>query len=303
MVGHGAFSGAANSRSLTDVHSRTLLFDYKDANGVTDWSNDQHVTLYADDESWATMGLFYESNLNETGAYDNEIMQYSTTDPLKFRRLLHHRSHYKNTSATNGYWAAPKPTISRDGRFIAFTSNWEDSGRYDLFIAKIDPPGQSSTPVDVTWTNVSAATASGSSLTATAAGGRGESAQSITSGNGSVKVTVANMGDSGNTYVGLINGSFTGGTETGYGWKVYNGLALCWVNGYTQGYALNSFISTASGDTYEVKINGTSVEWYRNNSLVLSVSGQTLAYPYRAAARFSETTSPKITNAQLTGAN
>ena len=27
---------------------------------------------------------------------------------------------------------------SRDGRFIAFTSNWEKSGRYDLFIVKID---------------------------------------------------------------------------------------------------------------------------------------------------------------------
>ncbi|MDQ2920650.1 MAG: hypothetical protein M3R52_03390, partial [Acidobacteriota bacterium] len=51
----------------------------------------------------------------------------------------------------------PKPTISKDGRFIAFTSNWENSGRYDLFIAKIDPapsaptatpvPTPSSTPI------------------------------------------------------------------------------------------------------------------------------------------------------------
>lgn len=157
MVGHGNFSGAANRRSLADVHTRSLLFDYKvDPNGLPDWSNDQHMTLYADDENWAMMGLYDESDNGETGAFENEIMQFSTTDPLKFRRLLHHRAAIKYTTGTNGYWAIPKPTISRDGRFIAFTSNWEDSiGRYDLFIAKIDPPPPSTPPSgEVVWLKI-----------------------------------------------------------------------------------------------------------------------------------------------------
>jgi Concanavalin A-like lectin/glucanases superfamily len=142
-IGHGNFSGKANKRPLTDVHSVTTLFDYKDANGVTDWSNDQHMSLYADDESWAMMGLYDESDVGETGAFENEIMQFSTTDPQKFRRLAHHRS------AGTEYWSIPKPTISRDGRFIAFTSNWENAtGRTDLFILKVPQGSGNSLALD-----------------------------------------------------------------------------------------------------------------------------------------------------------
>jgi len=139
LTGHGNFSGAANIRSLGSIHTSTKSFDYKDANGVVDWSQDQHMTLYADDESWATMALFDESNVQKTGAFANEVMQFAMDGSQRIRRLLHHRSKIDNLSNTSGYWAMPKPTISRDGRFIAFTSNWGNSGRYDLFIARINP--------------------------------------------------------------------------------------------------------------------------------------------------------------------
>jgi hypothetical protein len=182
-----------------------------------------------------------------------------------------------------------------------FDQNYIWSFDYVKWRTPSSGPGTSG---NVTWTNVVNANASGSSLTAIAAGGRGESTQSITSGNGSLKVTAVNVGDSSFTYVGLINGPFTGTSETGYGWRIYNGVAQCWLNGYSTqaggGYWLTPLMSTASGDTFEVRINGTSVEWYRNDTLVFSLGSQTLAYPYRAAAYFSETTSPRITNAQMT---
>ena len=268
MIGHGNFSGAANRRSLTDVHTRTLLFDYKNASGVKDWSNDQHMTLYADDENWAMMGLYDDPELNgypqfETGVFENEIMQFSTTDPTKFRRLLHHRSNVAAPVNTVGYWAIPKPTISRDGRFIAFTSNWEEStGRTDLFIAKIDPPGQSGAPVNVTWTNVVNATASGNDLTANAASGRGETTQSITSGNGSIIGTVTLSQPSGIIRLGLINGTFTGNpAEIDYGWRYYdNGVAYPCINDVPQ----INYVQAANNDTLEVRIEGTSVKWYKN---------------------------------------
>ncbi|HEX7318509.1 MAG TPA: hypothetical protein VF297_31670, partial [Pyrinomonadaceae bacterium] len=57
----------------------------------------------------------------------------------RVRRLLHTRSRVDNRTETGGYWAMPKATVSRDGRFVAYTSNWEGSGRYDLFVAKIEP--------------------------------------------------------------------------------------------------------------------------------------------------------------------
>ena len=138
LVGHGNFSGGATGRSLSDLHHHTMLFDYKDAQGTTDWSQDQHMTLYADDESWATMALYPEGGPNNTGAFRAEVMQFATDGSQRIRRLFHHRSVIDNLTNTSGYWAIPKPTISRDGRFIAFTSNWGNSGRYDLFIAKVD---------------------------------------------------------------------------------------------------------------------------------------------------------------------
>jgi hypothetical protein len=138
-VGKGNFSGGFNLRSLSNPHRFSLVFDFKDANGKVDWSNDLHTTLYADDERWVTLGLFDESDVGETGAFENEVMQIAMDGSQRIRRLFHHRSHIDNLSETTGYWAIPKPTISRDGRFIAFTSNWGKSGRYDLFIAKIEP--------------------------------------------------------------------------------------------------------------------------------------------------------------------
>ena len=142
LVGHGNFTGAFNFRSLKDVHHYRTLFDFKDAKGVLDWTNDQHTSLYADDESWAMLGLYDDpgiTGLPDTGAFENEVIQIAMDGSQRIRRLFHHRSHIDNLSDTSGYWAIPKPTISRDGRFIAFTSNWGKSGRYDLFIAKIDP--------------------------------------------------------------------------------------------------------------------------------------------------------------------
>jgi len=156
-AGKGNFSGGFNLRSLSNPHRFSILFDFKDGSGSLDWSNDQHTTLYADDESWATIGLYDESDVQETGAFENEIMQIAMDGSQRIRRLFHHRSEVNNLSETTGYWAIPKPTISRDGRFIAFTSNWEKSGRYDLFIAKIDPAP-----------HLSGAARNGSSATSTA---------------------------------------------------------------------------------------------------------------------------------------
>jgi hypothetical protein len=139
-VGKGNFSGGFNFRSLSNPHRPKILFDFKDSKGVVDWSNDLHTTLYADDESWVTIGLFDESNVGETGAFENEVMQIAMDGSQRIRRLFHHRSIVDNKTDASGYWATPKPTISRDGRYIAFTSNWGKSGRCDLYIARIDPP-------------------------------------------------------------------------------------------------------------------------------------------------------------------
>ena len=108
---------------------------------------DLHATLLADNEDWITVGTYREPSITlpSTGVFRDEIFQVALDGSGRLRRICHTRSSIDNKSDTTGYWAMPKPTISKDGRFIAFTSNWEKSGRYDLFIARIDPAPRLST--------------------------------------------------------------------------------------------------------------------------------------------------------------
>jgi hypothetical protein len=109
--------------------------------GVEDWTQDFHGTMLADNEDWLTVGTYtaLEVKLPSTGIFADEIFQVALDGSQRIRRICHTRCSIDNKGAAASYWAMPKPTISRDGRFIAYTSNWEKSGRYDLFIAKIDP--------------------------------------------------------------------------------------------------------------------------------------------------------------------
>ncbi len=130
-----------NVRSLKNVHAPKTVFRFTDARGVWDWTNGVHGTMLADNEDWITLGTFDDpsTSLPRTGVFKDEIFQVALDGSGRVRRICHTRSAIDQKTDTTGYWAMPKPTISRDGRFIAFTSNWEKSGRYDVFIARISP--------------------------------------------------------------------------------------------------------------------------------------------------------------------
>ena len=87
--------------------------------------------MLADDEDW-TLVSFY-GRKDKQGLFHNEIIQAATDGSGRLRRLCHHRSVYKS------YWDSPRANISRDGRFVCFTSNWGGSDRRDVFILKIPP--------------------------------------------------------------------------------------------------------------------------------------------------------------------
>ena len=148
ILGFDNYDNGISMRRLESAHAFQDIFLFKTADGTTDWTNGFHGSMLADDESWITIGTYDDPSclLPESGIFEDEIIQLATDGSQRLRRLLHTRSAIDNLTITTGYWAMPKPTISRDGRFIAYTSNWENSGRYDLFIAKIDPPGSTSTP-------------------------------------------------------------------------------------------------------------------------------------------------------------
>lgn len=148
IVGADFYTAGIHLRPLDDIHHPRMQMRFVDAAGNTDWTQDFHGTMLADDESWITIGTYDDpsvTSLPDSGVYEDEIIQAALDDSGRFRRILHTRSQIDNQTSTSGYWAMPKPSISKDGRYIAYTSNWEKSGRYDLFIAKVTPPESVST--------------------------------------------------------------------------------------------------------------------------------------------------------------
>ena len=92
------------------------------------------------DFRWSTYGDYAYAMTTQTGGgvYSRAV---SIGDILEVRIVGTSVVWYVNGNSvwTETSWGVPKQTISRDGKFIAFTSNWGNSGRTDLFVAKITP--------------------------------------------------------------------------------------------------------------------------------------------------------------------
>ena len=94
--------------------------------------------MLADDDGWALITnngpATPQPSPTVTVAFEHEIYQVATDGSGKVRRIVHH-----NSSDIN-YDRQPAAPISRDGKFIAWTSDWGNgSGRTDVYIAQIPP--------------------------------------------------------------------------------------------------------------------------------------------------------------------
>ena len=93
-----------------------------------------HFSMLADNEQWAMASRYSTIGGPVLRAFDNEIVMISTDGTNRVQRIAHHRS----VAANNNYNAQPKASISRDGNFIAFTSNWGNpSGRTDVYLVNV----------------------------------------------------------------------------------------------------------------------------------------------------------------------
>ncbi len=161
----GQWSGASANwaslgfRALSAPHSVTNILTF------TQWAQrfNHHYSMLADDEGWA---LVADEGPSDPGVstpvvsypFQYEIYQVKTDGSGKVRRLVHH-----NSSAIN-YSHNAFGNISRDGKFIAWTSDWGNSGgRTDVYIAQI--AASIPAPVDQS-AQVASLTAQVASLTA-----------------------------------------------------------------------------------------------------------------------------------------
>ena len=126
VVGYDNWNNQYTVRSLATPHQfKTVI-----ALG-NDWSQANHVSMLADNEGWCVISNYTVSNGGTAGPFRNEIFQVSTDGSQRVRRLAHHHSVYRD------YWDTPRANISRDGRFVAFTSNWGSTTRRDVFLIKV----------------------------------------------------------------------------------------------------------------------------------------------------------------------
>ena len=125
VVGHDNWNNQYTVRRLAAPHQFQTVVSFG-----SDWSQANHLSMLADNEGWCVISNYTAGN-GTAGPFRNEIFQASTDGSQKVRRLAHHHSVYRD------YWDTPRANISRDGRFIAFTSNWGSSTRRDAFIIKV----------------------------------------------------------------------------------------------------------------------------------------------------------------------
>ena len=115
-------------RSLATPHTVTKILA-----GKFPFSN-QNYSMYAYNQQWALVWTQRNDSLSVSRPFENELLQVATDGSNRVRRIAHHRSRW------NDYYDQPNANISRDGRFVAFVSNWGNaSGQRDVYIVKIDP--------------------------------------------------------------------------------------------------------------------------------------------------------------------
>jgi hypothetical protein len=126
-VGNDRWNNQVTSRALATPHAFSTVLPFG-----SDWSVAFHLSLLADDEGWATLST-YEDPVS-TGLWHDEVFQVATDGSGKMRRLAHHRSVYGGV-----YENSPRANVSRDGRFVAYTSDWDGSGQRDVFVVATPP--------------------------------------------------------------------------------------------------------------------------------------------------------------------
>lgn len=144
-LGHGtAFTwipGGSGTLGYRALATPTLITKLLPDSSWSYTDQQDHFSMLADNELWALASRYSTTGSGVVKAFDNEILQVATDGSLRVRRFAHHRS-----VVQDNYYATPMANISRDGRFVAFTSNWGTAtGRVDVYIVQV-PPISSSTP-------------------------------------------------------------------------------------------------------------------------------------------------------------
>ena len=128
-------------RLMGDVNSATALIT--PLLTPSQWANDSHLSwnnVQSDEKQPVCTAAYRTDNLVQQ-AWDGEIICIETDGATStVWRFAHHRSQVAS------FGDQPRANVSQDGRFVLFTSNWEqtlgrgpDGPRHDAFLVELTP--------------------------------------------------------------------------------------------------------------------------------------------------------------------
>jgi hypothetical protein len=144
----GSYDNALHVRNLADPKVFSAI-GFKGG-----WSQSLHVSMNADNEKWVLVSNYGMGDYADIACggpakwssdgvadyrqifcpFQNEIWQLATDGTGSVRRIAHHMS---DPNFDTAYWGMPRANISRDGKFVIYSSAW--GGRIDVYIAQITP--------------------------------------------------------------------------------------------------------------------------------------------------------------------
>jgi hypothetical protein len=125
VIGQDNWQNRVLRRNLATPHSFTSLFVWPD------WNQASHYSLLSENEDWVLISSYGNVESLPAGGFWNEVFLVATDGSKRVRRLAHHHAKMRD------YWDTPRASISRDGRFAVFTSNWGSENQRDVFIIRI----------------------------------------------------------------------------------------------------------------------------------------------------------------------
>jgi hypothetical protein len=111
--------------NLEHPEVKKVILDLKN-----DWTQASHVSYLVEDDAFALVS-FYSAVPNPQSLYSGEIISVTTDGSARITHLVRHHSIFRN------YLDTPRASISRDGKFALFTSNWGSSERRDVYILRM----------------------------------------------------------------------------------------------------------------------------------------------------------------------
>lgn len=135
-IGYGVVGANCNTqrlcaRSLATPNTVTYLLP----TNMWPYSiQDDHRAIPRNSDAWMVNSRFNTNGQAVSAPFDQEIVLSAMDGSNTVRRIAHHRS----VILSNDYNSMPKASVSADGNYITFTSNWgTGGGRLDLYLAVV----------------------------------------------------------------------------------------------------------------------------------------------------------------------